>query len=204
MSYKLLALGVGMCLTLAAGAAWASPLWYPEPGSTYQQWDFNSSANPAGPEIDLNPYGHASATLEKTSNGSAMSWADGVWSSSEFKLTLSVPNNPVSNDHKDMVVELRFQGDIFLSWAVDQASTQFTRTDRVVSTEGNWTIVKDTYYLQPNPPSEYLCYGFNNGTALAAVDYVKIDTRCVPEPLSLGLLGLGGLLLGRRRRSRHT
>jgi len=33
------------------------------------------------------------------------------------------------------------------------------------------------------------------------VDYVKVNTVCVPEPLTISLLGFGGLMVRRRRRA---
>ena len=56
-----------------------------------------------------------------------------------------------------------------------------------------------TYYfeVEPNPDLEFIGLFF---TDLIAVDQVVIDTICIPEPITISLLGLGGLVLIRRRK----
>jgi len=189
-----------IAVLLFAASQTDASLWYPASGSTYQSWDFATNANPAAPEVSQNPFGTASVILAPTSNGTSLVWDNGVWSSTEFSANFTVPNQPVANELKEMVVQIRYRGgDFYLSWAIDSGGNQFTLTSRDVVTENGWNTVTDKYQIRPNPNTEYLCYGFSGVTAPAALDWVTIDTRCIPEPATMALLGLG-MLLGRKRK----
>lgn len=60
-----------------------------------------------------------------------------------------------------------------------------------------WIHSKFYYEFKPNPDIEFLGFFFTDPIAL---DQVVIDTICIPEPFTISLLGLGGLLLIRRRK----
>jgi hypothetical protein len=69
----------------------------------------------------------------------------------------------------------------------------------IEDTGAGWKKLTASYRIEPNPERELLCYMFSGD--IAAVDYVKVSTVCVPEPLTISLLGFGGLMLWRRRRA---
>jgi hypothetical protein len=61
-----------------------------------------------------------------------------------------------------------------------------------------WQKLTASYRIEPNPDKELIFSYFASG---AAVDYVAVYTVCVPEPLTISLLGFGGLMLWRKRRA---
>jgi hypothetical protein len=194
---KRLAVLILLC-GLSIGSQASLMIWHVgDSGTTYQQWLFNSDVNPAAPEIAQNPYDDAVAAINNTLNPTAFSWSDGVWSGSKFSLTMDIPNNPAANPSKEVLVELVYQGQIVLSWAMDNDWNDF---DNMVSQDtdlGNgWKKHTDLWRIEPNPSFERVCYGFNAETGgLAAVDSVAVSTICIPEPLTMVLLMLGTIAL---------
>ena len=61
----------------------------------------------------------------------------------------------------------------------------------------SWTVSVYDIIMWPNPPEEWIAIKGN-----IIVDELKIETECVPEPATMGLLGLGSLALLRYRRKR--
>lgn len=60
-----------------------------------------------------------------------------------------------------------------------------------------WMHTKYYFETGPNPSVEFIGIFWEGAVA---VDQVVIDTICIPEPITMSLLGLGGLLLIRRRK----
>ena len=179
------------------------------PGSTEQRWDFNTNANPSAPEYCYNSYGNVVATITHAgTTGSDPVWSNGVWSGSSIKFTTTIPNtsNTAPDSYKDVVVEIGFQGNINLA-TVTAWGESISRNNQEISTYQDnygkvWTVVKDYYHIEPNPTSEYICYAlgdFFGGEQ--QLDYISINTVCVPEPITVCLLGLGGLVISRRRKT---
>jgi hypothetical protein len=176
---------------------------------TNQCWTFSDSAGPSGMRPDNpdgNPYANGSIASINTPPTYGPTWNQlGYWEAPLFNIVIGIPNNPVQNAYKRVEVEIVYRGSLALSWIVDDQGNQFARTDRsddpVAGTD--WRILKDVWYIAPNPNFETLCFGFAGmDQALAAIDRICVTTYCVPEPATLAVLGLGSLaLLGRRRRA---
>jgi len=191
-----------------AGPALAVPLGY---GETHQEWTFDDDDNPAEPESDpdLNPYGRAEAIIESGTGAAPPEWLlnfagrTGVWQAEPLvELTIEVPNQMVENPYKEIFVEIGFLGELdgfaIYTAPFGGAVSLTSRSIEVVDPANGWKKLTDWYRIEPNPDREYICYGFSGA---AAVDYVIVNTVCVPEPLTISLLGLGGLMLRRRRRT---
>lgn len=66
--------------------------------------------------------------------------------------------------------------------------------------EGNWVTDKFLFTVTPNCDYEYITLGFEVSSCPIGVDNVVIDTICVPEPASMGLLALGTMFILKRRK----
>lgn len=180
------------------------------PTETSQRWDFSTSMNPAMAEICSNYYAPNGvwADIDRVgTSGADPTWSDGVWSGPSVKFTAHVPNtfNTAPDSYKEIVVEIGYRGYIDLANVKAWGDT-FTRTSRLTGTYldtygGIWTMVIDTYLIEPNPTTEEICYLLYDFGAEQQLDYVSIYTNCIPEPMTVCLLGLGGLFISRKRKT---
>ncbi|MCE5341675.1 MAG: PEP-CTERM sorting domain-containing protein [Planctomycetaceae bacterium] len=195
-------------------------------GSTYQKWTFDDTDNPAAPEIDQNPYGDASAAITVTAGTitTVGEWRpdyqgrSGVWIGDTAVVDLTIPNNPITNDYKEIWIEVGCRGhfppDVLnaptsgfvLGTGYDVlAPTGVTVTDlgfNFVELSDGWRTLTFGLGISPNPSSETIRFTLLNSGAY--VDYIAVDTICiaVPEPATLAVLGFGAILslIGRKKR----
>ena len=62
----------------------------------------------------------------------------------------------------------------------------------------NWYTYNGMLEIRPNPAGEWIYFDLVQSTN---IEEIVIKTICIPEPMTLSLLGLGGLAVIRRRRS---
>jgi hypothetical protein len=203
-------------VALVATSAFAEPpvpSWRGAEGSTFQAWSFNAGGN--APDTWQNEYGNHTDPglgLSVKSQGwfDSILGADGVYALS-YEIDIVIPNNPVPNDQKDILLHLVWRPladvvggnlitDPFLPdaplVAVWPFSDMMTLDDAL---DGNgWHHSTYEITIWPNPPKEWFTIKGN-----ILVDYIAIDTICVPEPATIALLTLGSLCTLRfRRRNR--
>ena len=122
-----------------------------------------------------------------------------------IRVTLEVPNQMIRNPYKVLLLEIGFLGDpapaAFSVFPMPFGGTVqlVDQMVEVVDATTGWSKLTAEWYIEPNPDSEDVCYSFSGD--IAAIDYVKIETVCVPEPLTIALLGLGGLMIRRKRKA---
>ncbi|MHC4742678.1 MAG: hypothetical protein ACYS8Z_12240 [Planctomycetota bacterium] len=178
-----------------------------ENGSTYQLWTFDDNDNPAAPEIDENPYGTAEATID---GGYADHFVgmDGVWGNhpDPVEIALFIPNAQVRNPYKDIVIEMCYKG-VVTGVSVSPAgnpdmSTNFVLAEDPVLVDpiNLWYIARYKIRIFPNPDAEII-YISATGTG-GFIDYISVDTICIPAPgaILLGGIGIGAIGWLRRRR----
>lgn len=175
-----------------------------EVGETYQEWTFDDDDDPAMPELDMNPYGTPTALIDGPSGAPVPEWLvdslgrDGVWTGEAgFQIALDIPNQMVDNPYKEIYVEIGFLGDMDGSPSVFPFGGKLV--DKIEDIElvgGGWKKFTGWYRIEPNPDKELIFSYFSSG---AVVDYMIVNTICIPEPMTICLLGLGGLMLRRRR-----
>lgn len=66
-----------------------------------------------------------------------------------------------------------------------------------------WVRSASTFSFFPQPGDETIVLrGWMEDGQYVILDQIDVDTRCIPEPATLGLLGIGSLALIRRRKNR--
>lgn len=173
------------------------PPWRVLPRSTFQRWEFGDpNPNPLPNQL-VNAFGIPQTTIVGHQWMPVWEGREGVWAFSGSLVT-NIPNAP---DHPDYTKELWIQ----LTWEpagprlpqvlVDGLPGQLMETDPVGPL--GWLHSTWTVYLPYNPPMENVLIAGD-----IMVDELVIDTRCVPEPTTLGLLAIGGLCALLRRKAK--
>jgi len=201
------------CAGFAQGIIVTNPPWSSTaPNTTHQAWEFTTPTydplNPY-PQVNDNPYCNPTIYF---SDGT--SYWDG--STTDLPLipgplgdpitswhvdvngggfTLGIPNAPDPNPWKH----------IFYQVTSDKAPNPSGPTTSPPGTHrpgtafqhaGGWYTYTGQIDITPNPLYEYITFTFPASTN---IEEIVIDTICVPEPITLGLLGVGGLMMLRRR-----
>jgi len=206
---------------LALGAACTSfaddvtvPPWRGAEGSTFQQWRFDTDANPANPEVVNNPYGNATANITVGYGGTGWQYQlEGLGSKTGYwdiggdggSIVLNIANRPQPLPFKEIWVQVTYFSDISQAPVVDIPGATMiggqTVTVEQVPTGGSWLLDQSVWRMYPNPQREDI-FIISDATWGSVVDQIVVDTICVPEPATLATLVLGGsgLLIRRRRR----
>ena len=207
---KILIIFAFLCpVSLALGSPSPNVSWdRGTPGSTWQEWDFGTDENPSVAENYYNPYDPeplAFVTPVGISHGFEPGWApswhgrDGVWHAENIQLDLDIFNNPLPNDYKEIWVQVGFEGDFVGGDVIVAGQVIPIGVPQITLLPDGWKILDIGWRIEPNPDHEIILLDFINSGS--SIDYVTVDTICIPEPATLCLLGLGGLLLGRKKRA---
>lgn len=203
-----------------------APSWRGDQNTTYQAWGFDTSANPASVEPgSYNPYGATnfwvddvdttfpySGTYWKGLDGGVndgqpgATYHSGVWRLDNSFVEIYIPNNPTQNEQKIIQLQMTYYAsgttganpemDIFTDPMYNFKSiTQTSKT--LLDVEGYYHAIWEII-IEPNPNNETLYIWPRDCTLY--IDEIVIDTICIPEPITVAILGLGGLLMAVRRK----
>ena len=181
------------------------PCWRGQPGSTFQQWVFGVSDNPAAPESVNNPYGtpQASMVVGPFSDGfiledSFLGCRQGIWNlAGGDRMTLTIPNNPTAPSQackyiRVQVTQYRDSSVYTLNAGVAiSGATLVSQQQTTIETTlfgAQWVVHQSIWRLASCPSSESVVLtGPANGSL---IDQVVVDTLCLDPacPSNLGPL----------------
>jgi hypothetical protein len=186
---------------VTAGMWWARG----DPGSTWQDWTFDDADNPAPPENYYNPgVPLASIFAQAGSHVTDPGWKplglgrEGVWAGDVLQIELLVPNVEPLNPFKDIWLTMDYYGIVTnIGVFPNPPGAIQVLEESSVELPDLWKRYTVHWRLEPNPLDEMIVIEIINSGAY--LDILSVDTICfVPEPATLMLLGLGGLLLRRK------
>ncbi|MBM4102626.1 MAG: PEP-CTERM sorting domain-containing protein [Planctomycetes bacterium] len=210
---SLLFVGIANATLSGLAADRVEPGWRGQPNTTLQAWNFDTADNPGLVTLDLNPYGKPAAevfvpdtgfpkeTYWMAANGNGHT---GVWRiyGSDY-LLLYIPNNPRTSpdSYKDIWLQIIYSSESIDRKPQIQTLPQYASLEVIQSTVIDGLYYHDVFHirLEPQPPEEWIAILPRDCTLY--IDGIVVDTICVPEPTTIGLLGLGALNLLRRRPS---
>jgi len=190
---------ITLCFLVILGAGSAASAT-----TTSQIWYFDDDNPTPMPDVVNNGPGIDPATLYVTP-GPGGDWANGAWELSG-EMDIILDNDPTPRELKTIRIWLTWRKGILDSILPDQplvavsAVGMETMTMNVVQDPiagTPWTLSFYDIAIAPNPPEEWIAIKGN-----IVVDQLMIETECIPEPATMGLLGLGSLALLRYRRKR--
>jgi hypothetical protein len=194
---------------VSAGArVFPAPSWYGDAGTTSQQWSFTLQGSfPQSPDLGFNnSYGTPQLSEYSSAWNDTIDGHQGVWTFSGFGsgMLVDIPNNPVSQPTKQMQVELIWEAAGLSSYIPDQPiigvwADHFT--EQLVGEQsigGNWKASLYKITIWPNPSSEQITI---NGDI--RLDQIIVDTICIPEPATFGLL-IGGAFMAFRKKQKKS
>lgn len=182
------------------------PGWNNNSYFTHQVWEFNSDTNPAVADVNGNPYGNPVSTI----NGAT--WSGGAWKivGTDGTIDLYIPNeaNPLLT--KEVWFQLTFNTNVnafayttfeILTSSPTTTKWQWENVDPVDPSSGRYRY-SAIWTINPQPDSETIHIGAklsSEPNGFLSLDQVSVDTRCIPEPATLTLLGLGLVSVLRRK-----
>jgi hypothetical protein len=170
--------------------------------TTSQTWYFNTNdPMPPMPDVVDNAFGAPFLMVDISPAGG---WIDGAWALSG-EIDVVIPNDPTLRDEKKIEIWLTWQAGDLTSYLpsrplVGVSADPMTGMEMLIKPQdpiGDWNVTLYDITIRPNPASEWIAIKGN-----ILVDQLTINTECIPEPATMGLLGLGSLALLRNRRKR--
>jgi hypothetical protein len=129
----------------------------------------------------------------------------GVWTinrMSPSEMQINIWNNPVQNEVKKVWLQITYsahEGDSPAIYFLPEGVMDDYKEMKVVMKEQvddyYWNAV---YSLEYSPNVSFEQIVIRPRECVVYIDCVTIDTQCIPEPMTMVLLGLGSLVLRRR------
>ncbi len=180
---------------------------------TFQEWEFYNSSAPGrgvSPDVANNPNpGTPTAFLDYgATTGGHRPWSEdrqgAMFDRENLGISIEIPNYDIDNPYKEIYVEIIYWGlisDASVTWNSSTETVPEVVEDKALA--DGWREYSALWIIEPNPTVETIQYSFVPGTGQfeAQLDYISVRTACIPEPATLLLFALGGLVLRKKRQS---
>lgn len=212
---KLKLVALALCISIfmpvvAAATVVFTPGWQGQEGTTYQEWRFDYDHNPAVPEEMSNLYGTPQATITVGSAGTG--WREdgfgtltGYWDLGREggQIVLDIDNRPEPLPYKEIWVQVTYLQFAVTAPTVDVPGAEYLGGETVLVEDAGlvkWYLDLSKWRIEPNPAEEQIILTSHPSLG-SMIDQIVVDTICIPEPATIALLGLGSLVLIRRKRT---
>ena len=216
-------------LLAVAPTAWGSPFVTPPEGNPNITWqtqfpyqrnimmDFGvNPVGPVGPIPGADYEGYNDPVLwdsDFVTMTGAVRWDQakggiGIFGGGSGTITFHFDNwempRPVKHFYEELTWKVeQVSGSIYQDFVTPSGMNKYTDSWNNVQNLGGGSYRLSLWAeFQPNPPWEEKVYTLSSSTGNIYLDSLHVATECVPEPATMALLGLGGLSLLRRKRSK--
>jgi len=196
------------CSALATISDLNPASWRTDPAgqfaTTLQGWSFDDGAALTVPELVSNSFGAPTMEIVAGTYMQSYMGRDGVLRyTAAGEIGISIPNsdNTEEGTWKQIWLQVIYSDPYGAGFDIPVVTVPgYDTFERVSSQDLGDGFVLDTYdiIIRPNPTEEELIM-FPIQCAMY-VDEIVVDTICVPEPATLLVLSLGGLVALRRRK----
>jgi hypothetical protein len=217
---------ITVCLVVVSALAWGTPFVTPPETNPNITWDtlpyqrdimMDFSTNPVGPTgpipgavydgaDDLVLWDSDFVTIDGNIEWNETKGGIGIFGGGSGTITFHFDNWerdwPIKHFYEELIFNVEIDtGSIYQNFVTPSGTNQYTDSwDKVDNLGGGSYRLSLWVEFEPNPPWEEKVITLSSTIGNIYIDSLHVATECVPEPATMLMLGLGGLLIRKRSR----